>query len=77
MANYALGISSTMDISTAAGAKHAQSVLTAAVFTIKQIYSNMTTPPSTSTSTSTGQAPAYITAEIASYQDALARLQGS
>jgi hypothetical protein len=37
----------------------------------------MTTPPSTSTSTSTGQAPAYITAEIASYQDALARLQGS
>ena len=59
MANYALGISSTMNISTAAGAKHAQSVLTAAVITVKQIYSNMTTPPSTSTSTSTGPAPAY------------------
>jgi hypothetical protein len=77
MANYALGLSSTLDLTTAAGVKQAQTVLASAMTTIKQIYTNMTTPPSTSTGSSTGAAPAYLTAEIASYQAALTRLQAS
>lgn len=78
MANYALGIPSTLNLTTSAGIKQAQSVLTSALTTIRGIYANMTTPPSTSKgSNSSGSAPAYLTAEIASYQGALARLASS
>ena len=42
-----------------------------AITTVKQVYSAMTTPPSVGAS---GPVPAYLTAEIASYQAALARL---
>jgi hypothetical protein len=77
MANYALNIPSTLDLTTSAGVKQAQSVLSAAASTIKGIYSNMVTPPSTSSShASSGSAPAYLTSEIASYQNALVRLTG-
>jgi hypothetical protein len=38
----------------------------------------MTTPPSTTrTAGATGSAPAYLTAEIANYKAALARLQSA
>ena len=75
-ANYALSLPSTLNLTTPAGVKQAQAMLGAAVTSIKQIYTDMTTPPST-TNRSTGQAPAYLTAEIASYQAALTRLQGA
>lgn len=75
-ANYGLGLSSTLDLSTSAGLKQAQASLTAAITTIKQIYTDMTTPPSTSKGTS-GGVPAYLTAEISSYQAALARLDAA
>jgi hypothetical protein len=77
-ANYALLLPSTLNLSTPAGVKQAQAVLGAAVVTIKQIYSDMTTPPSTTrTAGNTGSAPAYLTAEIANYKAALARLQSA
>jgi hypothetical protein len=76
-ANYALGIPSTLDLTTSAGLKQAQAVLGAAISTIKQIYTDMTTPASTKVGNTSGSAPAYLTAQIASYQAALARLQNS
>ncbi len=76
-ANYGLSLPSTLNLSTAAGVKQAQTVLGAAVTTIKQIYTDMTTAPSTTNNTSSGTAPAYLTAEIASYQAALQRLQAA
>lgn len=76
-ANYALSIPSTLDLTTSAGVKQAQAVLGAAIATVKQTYTDMTTPTSTTKGNNTGTAPAYITSEIASYQAALARLQGS
>lgn len=76
-ANYALLLPSTLNLTTAAGVKQAQAVLGAAMVTIKQIYTDLTTPASTSKTKNTGTAPAYLTAEIASYKAALARLQSS
>lgn len=79
MANYALGLPSTLNLTTSAGIAAAQKALSAAMTTIKGIYANMVTPASTSKTGSggTGAAPAYITAEISSYQGALARLTSS
>lgn len=78
MANYALNLPSNLDLTTAAGLKAAQTAIGNALTTIKSIYSNMTTPASTKTSSgSTGQAPAYLTAEIAQYQAALTRLNAA
>jgi hypothetical protein len=76
-ANYALALPSTLNLSTPAGIKQAQAVLGAAIVTIKQIYTDLITPPSTGKAGSTGKAPAYLTAEIANYQAALAKLQAA
>ncbi len=80
-ANYALGMPSTLNLTTTAGIKQAQIVLGAAITTIKQIYTDMTTPPSTTgasgSSGSSGAMNAYLAAQTASYQDALARLQAA
>jgi hypothetical protein len=76
-ANYALLLPSTLNLTTSAGVKQAQAVLGAAMVTIKQIYTDLTTPASTTRAGTNGAAPAYITAEIASYQAALARLQAN
>jgi hypothetical protein len=76
-ANYALALPSTLNLSTPAGIKQAQAVLGASLVTIKQIYTDMTTPPSTKTAGYQGAVPAYLTSEISSYQAALARLQSA
>jgi hypothetical protein len=75
-ANYALGMASTLNISTATGQKNAQAQLGGAITAVKQIYTDMTTVPSTSKGTS-GPVPAYLTSEIASYQAALYRLEAA
>jgi hypothetical protein len=75
-ANYGLGLESTLNLGSASGAQNALAQLGAAITTVKSIYTAMTTPPSTSNGAG-GAAPAYLTAEIANYQAALARLTSS
>jgi hypothetical protein len=66
-----LSLSSSSDISTA------QNALSVAIAEVKSIYTDMTTPKvSTGPGNNSGTAPAYITAQLASYQQALARLTG-
>jgi hypothetical protein len=77
-ANYALSLPSTLNLTTASGVAAAKSSLANAISTVKQIYTDMTTAPSTTASHgSTGAAPAYLTTEIANYQAALERLQSA
>jgi hypothetical protein len=76
-ANYAMLLPSTLNLDTSAGIKQAQAVLGATVVAIKQIYTDLTTPASTSRAGSNGPVPAYLTSEIASYGAALARLQAN
>ena len=73
---YALALSSTLSVASAASAKQAQTLIATALSTVRQAYSDLTTPPSTATA-SGGAVPAYLTAQIANYQLALARLTGS
>ena len=75
---YALGLSANLNLDTPAGIAQAQKELAAAQNVVQAIYSDMTTAPAPSTpSGSSGTVPAYITAQIADYQNALARLQGA
>jgi hypothetical protein len=75
LASYSLKIPTTLAITDAASAKNAQTVLQNALSTVRSIYANMTTPPDkASSSASSGKVPAYLTAQIANYQQALARL---
>ena len=71
-ANYGLGLESTLSLATPSGVANALAQLGGAISTVKSIYSAMTTPPSAPGAN--GPVPAYLTAEIANYQAALARL---
>ena len=76
-ANYALGLESSINLNSASGISNALAQLGGAITTVKQIYTDMTTKPSTSTAGYNGAVPAYLTAEISNYQAALARLTSS
>ncbi len=74
---FGLGLTPNLDISTSAGAGAAHSVLENALIAIQNMYQSINTPASqaaTTTNTSTGPAPAYLTAQIASYNTALQAL---
>jgi hypothetical protein len=73
-ANYALGLEGTLNLNSTAGIQNALAQLGGAITAVKQIYTDMTTKPSTKTAGVNGPVPAYLTAEISSYQAALARL---
>jgi hypothetical protein len=73
-ANYGLGIETTLNLSTPSGAANALTQIGSAITTVKQIYSQMTTPPSPAGAN--GKVPAFLTAEISNYQAALVRLTG-
>jgi hypothetical protein len=80
--NYGLGLSTSLNLSSAANIAAAQAALTSATGAVARIYTNLITPPAPKTTGATnksanGPVPAYLTAEIASYQSALARLTGS
>lgn len=75
-ANYALNVSSTLNISNPTGLKNAQTQLAGAIAAVKQIYTDMTTAPSTQKGNS-GSVPAYLSAQISSYQSALYRLEAA
>jgi hypothetical protein len=76
-ANYALGLESSLSLSSPGGISNALAQLGGAITTVKQIYTDMTTKPSAQTAGYQGAVPAYLTAEIANYQAALARLTSS
>ncbi len=75
---YALGLSANLNLDTPAGVAQAQKEIAAAQNVLQAIYTDMTTAPAPSRPTgSNGTVPAYITNQIADYQNALARLQGA
>ena len=74
--HYSITVPGSLSLSTPAGVAAAKTSLATAVAEVQSIYSDLTTAKSTGTSTS-GTVPAYITAQIANYQQALARLSGS
>jgi hypothetical protein len=73
-ANYGLGVESTLNLSSPSGVANALAQIGGAISTVKQIYSQMTTPPAPPGAH--GPVPAFLTAEIANYRAALARLTG-
>jgi len=75
-ANYALGLESGLSLSSTSNVQNALAQLGGAISTVKQIYTDMTTKPSTQAGVN-GPVPAYLTAEIANYQAAMVRLTGS
>lgn len=79
--SYGLNLPTTLNLNSAANISAAQAALTSATGTVARIYLNMTTPPpakaGSTNNSANGPVPAYLTAEIASYQSALERLTGS
>ena len=79
-ASYGLNLPTTLNLGSPANIATAQAALTSATGTVARIYLNMTTPPKSKTGSAgstSGTVPAYLNAEIASYQSALQRLTGS
>jgi hypothetical protein len=74
---YSLKLSSSLSLANSARATTASAAISSAIATIKSIYHDMTTPPSTGNGVGSGKAPAYLTNQIAQYQAALSRLSGS
>ncbi|HUZ11551.1 MAG TPA: hypothetical protein VMU93_01705 [Caulobacteraceae bacterium] len=78
---YALGITSALDLRSAADISHAKAVLTAAISVIKGAYQDLKTAATPANvlalqkaQATGGAVPAYITDQIANYQAALSRL---
>ena len=74
---YGLNLDQSFDLTTTAGIKAAQSAIQTAMAKVQNAYYNFvkaSNPSTTATSTVTGTVPAYLTAQIASYKNALARL---
>ncbi len=70
-----LGIDEKLDLLTKSSAAHAHVVMMAAQALIKQAYNTINTPPGqTANAAPVGQAPAYLQARLANYQQALAWL---
>lgn len=72
---YGLGLSSDLSLASKAEIKRASDQLQAALGVIRGAYRDMKTAAEPKAA-STGQAPAYLTAQIANYQAALSRLGG-
>jgi hypothetical protein len=74
---YALGLPSTLDLSSAANIKTAQTDIAAAIKVVQQAYSDLTTPPKKtppSHGTASAKALAAINSHTSNYINALARL---
>ena len=74
-ATYGLGLPSTLALDTEAQAKLASQTLIGAAMAVKEIYTSLITPVKDPAKAST-PVPAYLTAQIANYRQALARLGG-
>ena len=75
---YGLNLSSSLNLTTVAGAKQAATTLQAAMGVIQQAYQDLASPPTLASEAAAqaqnGTAPAYLTAELANYQAGLNRL---
>jgi hypothetical protein len=74
---YSLKLSSSLSLANTARATTASAAISSAIATVKGIYHDMTTPPSTGNGVGNGTVPTYLTNQIAQYQAALSRLSGS
>ncbi len=74
---YSLKLSSSLTLANPARALAASGALSGAIATLKGIYADMSTPPSQNKAATSGTVPTYLTNQIANYQAALSRLQGS
>ncbi len=77
---FGLGLTGNLDISTTTDAGAAKATLLNVLSAIRNAYRTSNTPvstASTTTSSSSGTVPAYLTAQVASYTSALALLGGS
>jgi hypothetical protein len=72
--NYGLGIPTDLALDTPLDRKNATDAFANALSTIQKAYRTLTNPTA---ATPTGPVPAYLQAQIANYQAALARLTGS
>lgn len=80
---YGLGLSSTLNIDSAAQVSHARAVVGAAMGIVRRAYQDLVTAATPQTAASaaaaagkTGAVPAYLSAELANLQAGLARLTG-
>jgi len=77
---YSLGLTGSMDISTATDAGAARAQLLNVLSAVRTIYQNTNAPPSSAASASTqssGQVPSYLTAQLANYSLAESLLGGT
>lgn len=73
---YGLGLPKSLKIDSKEAVKAALDVLGAALTTVRTAYRNLVAANQPKTATITGEAPAYLTNQIANYQAALDRLGG-
>ncbi len=73
---YGLGLSSDLTLTSKAEIKRSTDQLQAALGVIRGAYRDLKTAAQPPTPASLGQAPAYLTRQLANYQDALRRLGG-
>jgi hypothetical protein len=78
---YGLGLSSTLNIDSAAQLSHARAVVGAAMGIVRTAYQDLVTAatpklPGAATNGKTGTVPAYLTAELSNLKAGLARLTG-
>ena len=75
---YGLKLDSSLNLSDATQIGHAKAAIANAVTIVRQAYRDMATPASATAAAkaASGPVPAYITAQIANYSQALARLTG-
>ena len=75
--HYSITVPDSLSLSNATNVATTQKALSIAIADVQSIYSDLTTAKTTSTGSTGGTVPAYLTAQIANYQQALARLSGS
>lgn len=73
---YGLGLPTSLKIDSKEGVKAALDILGKALSTVRTAYRNLVTASQPKSATITGEAPAYLTNQIANYQAALDRLGG-
>ena len=74
--SYGLNLDQTFDLTTTDGIKAAQTAIKSAMAKVQNAYYNLSTAGQPVKPAVTGTVPAYLTNEIASYQNALNRLTG-